>query len=125
MERDLPIRLGKRMRALREAGGLTQEQLSHLMLKSVETISNFERGETTPSVHTLARFADRLGIALEEVLAFDRPTAAKASSDPWARARFLSASDQKLALEFVDFLISRTKKRGAPRKPRRAAPARR
>ena len=54
------IELGLRIKELREAASLTQAELAKLSLKTVETISNFERGKTLPSVRTLVALAPHL-----------------------------------------------------------------
>lgn len=61
MSSDIGIRLGKRLKHLREAKGLTQAQLASALGKSIETVSNFERGRTIPSVLTLEHVASVLG----------------------------------------------------------------
>ena len=61
MSSDIGIRLGERIKHLREAKGMTQAQLATALGKSIETISNFERGKTIPSVRTLEHVANVLG----------------------------------------------------------------
>ncbi|HEY0835013.1 MAG TPA: helix-turn-helix transcriptional regulator [Azospirillum sp.] len=55
------------LRTLRSDRGLTQEQLAELIDRSVQTVSNMERGETLPTIDTLARIAERLRIPLREL----------------------------------------------------------
>ena len=55
---DIGIHIGTRIRAFREARGLTQAQLAQLMRKNVETISNFERGRVVTSIRTLDQLGD-------------------------------------------------------------------
>jgi len=43
---ELKRRFGKRVQGLREAQGLTQEQLAARIQRSVDTVSNIERGAT-------------------------------------------------------------------------------
>lgn len=52
--------VGGRIRAARRDAGLTQDQLAGMIDKSVETISNLERGHTAPSLDTLGRLARAL-----------------------------------------------------------------
>jgi transcriptional regulator with XRE-family HTH domain len=60
------IRLGRRIKQLREARGLTQAAFAQVSRKSVETISNFERGKTTPSLHTLSQLAKLLNVEMAD-----------------------------------------------------------
>lgn len=66
MSQTLRNLLGGRLRALREAKGLTQQQLSDLLGKSIETISNFERGKTLPSLVTLEQMARVLKVSMSD-----------------------------------------------------------
>lgn len=52
--------VGGRIRAARKDAGLTQDQLAGMTDKSVETISNLERGHTAPSLETLGLVAKAL-----------------------------------------------------------------
>lgn len=52
--------VGGRIRAARKDAGLTQDQLAGMIDKSVETISNLERGHTAPSLETLGLVAKAL-----------------------------------------------------------------
>ncbi len=63
-------RLGVRVRALRESRGLTQEELAELIDRSVDAVSNLERGVSLPSFATLERLATKLGLTLHELFEF-------------------------------------------------------
>ncbi len=66
MSQTLRNQLGGRLRAVREAKRLTQQQLADLLGKSIETISNFERGKTLPSLVTLEQMARVLKVSMGE-----------------------------------------------------------
>lgn len=66
MNDDIGIQLGERLKLLREAEGLTQAQLAGILGKSVETISNFERGRTIPSVRTLDFLSKKLEVPISD-----------------------------------------------------------
>ncbi len=57
----LAQQVGRKIKTLRESKGLTQAQLASLSLKSVETISNFERGKVVPGLVALETLAEKLG----------------------------------------------------------------
>lgn len=63
---DIGIHIGTRIRAFREARGLTQAQLAQLMRKNVETISNFERGRVITSIRTLDQLARILNVRIAD-----------------------------------------------------------
>jgi transcriptional regulator with XRE-family HTH domain len=60
--------LGLRVRAYRLERRLTQEQLAEKLGRAVETISNLERGISTPSDATLHRLARALEVSVEDLL---------------------------------------------------------
>jgi transcriptional regulator with XRE-family HTH domain len=109
MKRDVGIKFGRRLRELREARALTQAQVASSILKSVETISNFERGKTLPGLRTAAHLADTLGVDMKELFAFEDgiPKSAAGSSNAVVARKLtrLSDSESALVVDFVDLLI--------------------
>lgn len=59
--------VARRIRALRERRGISQEELGHPYLTK-NAISSLERGLTAPSLHVLAFLAKRLGVQVQELL---------------------------------------------------------
>jgi transcriptional regulator with XRE-family HTH domain len=66
MPMQLGEQIGRRIKSLREAKGLTQAQVADRLRKSVETISNFERGKTLTSVVTLGQLARVLNVRIAD-----------------------------------------------------------
>jgi len=60
--------LGLRIRAHRLERRLTQEQLAETIERSVEAVSNLERGRSLPSAATLHRLATALDVPVEDLL---------------------------------------------------------
>jgi transcriptional regulator with XRE-family HTH domain len=54
--------VGRNVRSLRKARGLTQEALAHVSEIDARYIGGIERGEENPTVAVLARIASGLGI---------------------------------------------------------------
>ena len=69
---DLGSRLAANLRALREARGLTQEQLAKLAGLPRATWANLESGGANPTLSVLHRVAVALQVSLEELLAAPR-----------------------------------------------------
>ena len=67
---DSPAKVGQRLRAAREAAGLTQADLATHRCSGAY-ISRIEKGERVPSLQLLRELAGRLGLS-EEFLAFGR-----------------------------------------------------
>lgn len=72
---DLRGRMGARVRQLRHARRLTQEQLAERAGLSYKFLGEVERGRGNPTLTTLAALSDALGIRLVDLLALepDRP----------------------------------------------------
>ena len=63
---------GRHLRVLREARGLTQEQLARLSGKHVTYIGGIERGERNPTLEVIACLAAALGLPASALLAFEK-----------------------------------------------------
>src|SRR6266508_2508846 len=71
------LELGARIRALREARGLSQTELAKRMGTSQPAIARLEAGRVTPGLDTLDRVADALNVELA-VTFHDTPARAQA-----------------------------------------------
>ena len=63
--------VGPRVKALREAGGLSLRDLAERSGVSAPMLSQVERGETSPTLHTAARIAGGLELRLSQLLRLD------------------------------------------------------
>ena len=72
--------LGAKLRALREQQGLSQAELGRRAKQSQSNIARVEEGGRSPTVGTLARLAEGLGVEPAELLTglVDKPKPAKA-----------------------------------------------
>ncbi|MEN5115493.1 helix-turn-helix transcriptional regulator [Brevundimonas diminuta] len=59
---DIVVRLGKRVRELRIAADLSQEELAFRANMKRSYVSDLERGTRNPSVRALGRLATALGV---------------------------------------------------------------
>lgn len=64
---DFNYSLGQRLKKLRKAKGLSQELLAERIDKSVDTISNIERGVFAPRLDTALEIANALEVELFEL----------------------------------------------------------
>lgn len=73
--KDLRGRLGTRLKQLRQARRLTQEQLAERAGLSYKFVGEIERGRGNPTLTTLAALSEALGVALTDLLGveLDRP----------------------------------------------------
>jgi transcriptional regulator with XRE-family HTH domain len=60
--------IGRRIAELREAAGMTQEDLAGKAGMATENLSRAERGRTTPHLMKLIGIADALGVTLDDIV---------------------------------------------------------
>jgi transcriptional regulator with XRE-family HTH domain len=65
------VLVGPRVKALREAGGLSLRDLAQRCGVSAPMLSQVERGETSPTLQTAARIARGLDLRLSQLLRLD------------------------------------------------------
>lgn len=68
--KDLPGRMGARIKEVRKSRGLSQERLAEKAEISPRFLSRLEVGQQSPSIETLARLAEALGVELWELCDF-------------------------------------------------------
>ncbi|MFT6077591.1 MAG: transcriptional regulator with XRE-family HTH domain [Rickettsiales bacterium] len=68
MKNDFKKLIGNRVRKARKNKGLTQEELAALIDKTVETVSNIERGVKLPGLATLEDIRKALGVKLSDLI---------------------------------------------------------
>ena len=64
--------LGNKIRCFRKSTGLSQEQLAELSNLHRNYIGGLERGEKNPTITTLLKIADGLGICLTDLLKIEK-----------------------------------------------------
>jgi transcriptional regulator with XRE-family HTH domain len=74
-DRDLPGRLSRNVKQLREARGLTQQQMAKLAGLPRATWAHLESGEANPTLAVLDRAATALSVSIEELLSAPRASA--------------------------------------------------
>ena len=96
MKNDLLHRnLGMRIKSLRKKSGFSQEELSERINRSVDTISNIERGATLTKLDTANQIAEVFGLSLAELFQF-------------TELEGLARQQQELIREIVDLLRQQT-----------------
>jgi len=69
--RDLLKKLGKKIKIERVKQDLSQNKLSELSGVTMLTIGSIESGKSAPTIITLSKIADALGVKLCDLLNFD------------------------------------------------------
>ena len=106
---DTKERVGLRIRAIRKQRKLTQDQLAEKLGRSVEAISNLERGVSHPSFETLEGLSATLGVPVKEFFEFEgggeiSPKRAKLLEDLKTAAAELSDKQLTIAVAQVKAL---------------------
>lgn len=99
----LPIRI----KHLRVALGLSQEALAEKAGRSIETVSNIERGTNSPTLETLEELAFALGVKIVDLL--DHHNAGKHEGDVMriiSVARSLGPKELEVAATQIEALAS-------------------
>ena len=68
MKKDVRKYLGLKVRAMREAANMTQEELAAICDVSWRTISNLERGTVVPDLFMIYRIAQNFDVKIDELL---------------------------------------------------------
>lgn len=61
-------KIGKNIRRLRKAHGLTQLQLAKKINLTRQALSNYERGKRLPDIYELMVIADTLHVTVDEIM---------------------------------------------------------
>lgn len=69
-KKELQIIVGQRIRMLREAKNISQQNFAHDCNIEKSNYHRVEAGNTNPTIYTLGKIADRLCISLSELLDF-------------------------------------------------------
>lgn len=106
---DAKTKFGLKLRQLRKLKMLSQEELAHRANKSVEAISNIERGVSFPSVETLLSLGEALDIPLRDFFEADEGSAERDElmTTLLLSARSLDTSDLRIAAAQIAALAAR------------------
>ena len=61
-------RLGKNLKQIRTQKGMTQGDIVRALGVSRSFVSNIENGKTNPTLSTIKRIADALGVSVDQLL---------------------------------------------------------
>lgn len=105
--------VGRRIKDLRRAADLTQEDLAERIGKAVQSISAIERGEYNPSFETLEALAEVFNVAPAYLFPSGPIGKRKSAKDDTlaaisAGATQLSPGDAELVRVIIDAILART-----------------
>lgn len=64
----MAVNFAKRMRAIREENDWTLDEMAQKLGTTKQALSKYERGERTPKITVVAKFADVLHVPLEDLI---------------------------------------------------------
>ena len=90
---------GLKVKKLRKAKGLSQEELAEKIDKTVDTISSIERGLSSPRIETAIELSGVLGVPMHELF-----QVSELSATDRAKAKLLDEITDLLKGQSIDFL---------------------
>jgi len=96
--------LGKRIKELRKKAGYTQEQFSELINIEASSLSGIESGRHYPSMLTLERIANVLGVKIKALFEFEHFISTEQMKNTIIK-NIDNISDKELALVYKIFSI--------------------
>ena len=101
------VALGKRIKAARERGGMTQEDLAAAVDYSVDHVSVVERGVKPPKLEKLVAIANVLNVGTDELLqdSLNAATMLRAT-ELSERLKTLSPDGQRKVMNVLEALIT-------------------
>lgn len=96
--------IGFRIRELRKSKNYTINALAKKIGIRRESLSNFERNVSTPSLQTLKRICDELNVTLAEFFSFENDILTPQQKKLLKNIDALSAEQLKLLNEFLVFI---------------------
>ena len=68
MKKEINVQIGQRIKSAREALGYTQEKFAEKIDRSVQYVSDLERGKVGPSIQTLINICNALYVTTDYIL---------------------------------------------------------
>lgn len=90
---------GGKIKELRTAANLSQEQLAELATLNRVTVAKYEAGRVEPGAQALARIADALDVSTDVLLGRSDPPQALSDRPKTAESRIISACVDKMSQE--------------------------
>jgi len=105
---DTKAQLGLRIKAIRKGKRLTQDELAARIGRSVDALSNIERGKSLPSFSTIEQLSRALDIPLKNLFDFEEASVSRRKvqllEELQSLARDLPETDLQVAIEQIRVL---------------------
>ncbi len=67
-KKQLQIAIGKRIKSIREEKNISQQDIAGLCNIEKSNFSRLEAGNTNPTIYTLSKIAEHLGVSLKDLV---------------------------------------------------------
>lgn len=103
---ELKRRFGTRVQRLREAAGLTQEELAARIGRSVDTVGNIERGVNATRIEIAYLLAINLGVTMPKLFDLGENAATDTLHNPQLAAllALVNGADERLLLQITELV---------------------
>ena len=91
--------MGEKIRELRKAAGISQDQLAELASLNRVTIAKYESGRVEPGAQALSRIADALDVSVDALLGKTQDETAVSDRPKTPEARIISVCIDKMSKE--------------------------
>lgn len=92
----MAISFGKRMKEIREQNKWSLDDMAHKLDTTKQVLSKYEREERTPKITVAAKFANILGIPLEQLIGLEEAEPIKDETPKSAEAKTIAKVIDKL-----------------------------
>lgn len=103
-----------KIKELRKSKGMSQKELADLLYVNQTAVSQWERGITYPNQNTIKKLADYFDVTIDCLLGHEKMPSDNApesiSSKITDLFNQLDDNQQKIALDYLEFLLSRDNK---------------
>lgn len=103
-KKEINYEIGMRVKIARERAGYTQERFAEKIDRSVQYISDLERGKTGPSIQTLIRICDVLCVTTD-FLILGKETKVQSNNDILEIPITLTDEERKILNDGINVLL--------------------
>ena len=107
--------VGKRIREVREARGMTLHQLGRAVGLTWQQVQRIETGVSQLNIPRLTTFAQALGVPVSELLT-EGPETVDVTPEHYFRNMGMTEEEVRNVLEYADFLLKRHRRGGNEQK---------
>lgn len=106
------MELGKKIKQLRTAKGVTQDKLADYLNVSFQAVSKWEQGTTSPDIALLPKLSTFFGITIDDLFTLSSDAHLERIENMLSTESTLSSDDESYARNYLKGLIDNVEKKG-------------